>query len=80
MSVVAPKRDVELEVLNSYPPTIALPRFCFEHRGRLTEVEGSDRRSSVRGAEDSDDTPKQALSHAAPNRIRYPLSGLVPRS
>jgi hypothetical protein len=73
-------REVKLELLDPYSPSTPLQRFCFEHRGRLTEVEGSDRRSSVRGAEDSDDTPKQALSHAAPNRIRYPLSGLMPRS
>jgi hypothetical protein len=73
-------RDVELEVLDSNPPSTPLLRFCFEYRGRLTEVEGSARRSSVRGAEVSDDIPLQALMHAAPNRIRRPLSGLVPRS
>lgn len=77
MSVAAPMRDVKLEVLDSNPPSTPLLRFCFEYCDRLTEVEGSARRSSVRGAEFSDDTPKQAPLHAAPNRIRYPLSGLV---
>jgi hypothetical protein len=70
MSVAAPMRDVELD---PNLPSTHLLRFCFEHRGRLTEVEGSARRSSVRGAEVSDDIPLQALMHAAPNRIRRPL-------
>jgi hypothetical protein len=73
MSVAAPMRDVKLELLDPYPPSTPPQRFCFEHRGRLTEVEGSARRSSVRGAEVSDDIPLQALMHAAPNRIRRPL-------